>query len=110
MGQLQATVVLSCFVRFKKIIISLLLFLIACVNKAGPVQCLDGCSMSPALLGQDPTIGGCCGLQGRNGGGFLLADASVCINCTNFRSKLSIYWHHKIFKLKVLVWNVVTPL
>lgn len=61
---------------------------LACANDTGPVQCLDGCTSSPALLGQDSTIGGCCGLQGRNGGGFLLEGAVICINCTNFRSKL----------------------
>ena len=50
------------------------------------VQCLDSCLGSPALLGIEFTIGGCCGLQGRNGGGFLLEGGDFCINCTNFRS------------------------
>lgn len=50
------------------------------------LQCFDGCTASPALLGSESTIGDCCGLKGRSGGGFLLAGSDSCIDCTNFRS------------------------
>lgn len=50
------------------------------------LQCLNDCTASPALLGRDFTISDCCGVDGRNGGGFLLEGTDMCINCTNFRS------------------------
>lgn len=62
---------------------------LACAQDIPRVQCFDGCSASPALLGTFPTIGECCGFEGLQGGGFLLAeDPDTCINCTNFRSNL----------------------
>lgn len=50
------------------------------------LQCFDGCSASPALLGRESTIGACCGFKGRNGGGFLLEGSDICIDCGGFRS------------------------
>lgn len=55
------------------------------------LQCLDGCTASPAILGRDLTISGCCSFDGRGGGGFLLEGATTCINCINFRSNESVH-------------------
>ena len=53
------------------------------------VECLDSCSVGGIVLGRDPNIGACCGLQssGRNGGAFIIEDNS-CRSCDGFRRTL----------------------
>lgn len=70
------------------IFLGLLLVLVA-AEYDRQIQCLNSCSVNPALLGRELTIGDCCGFKKRNGGGFILEGVNKCINCTDFRSKLT---------------------
>ena len=65
------------------------------------LQCFDSCLSSPALLGIDSTIGNCCGIEGRGGGGFLLQGAILCVDCEDFQSMS--WWTGKMLPLIMYV-------